>query len=279
MRTSEFDAALLTLGLGLDGSQKSRVEHELRMGTLFRKSHHSLSRIFDLCGGAQLQALGVVNEKPGEIFMSRYIHVFTNKSTPYPQIFCPVSSGIALQVILYERPHPRRMQYLSLEPISLALSERLSAIEQAETDEERAELREKQRKAVLVEKLKQHSVARPAPTLMEESLPKIVDQINCSYEMKMLLQENVALLGSWTRSRRSLSVSERVVESAQSLWQILLSLLVRGLKLLWPLITKCFILLILFIRLLAESMLRVLEWRLRPELAALKDISATGMFI
>ncbi|KAF8436433.1 N-acetylglucosaminyl transferase component-domain-containing protein, partial [Terfezia claveryi] len=272
-RNSERDIMVVTILHDID---KSRVEHELRIGTLFRKSHYSLSRIFDLCGGAQLQALGVVNENPGEIFMSRYIHVFTNKSTPYPQIFCPASSGIALQVILYERPHPRRMQYLSLEPISLALSERLSAIEQAETDEERAELREKQRKAVLVEKLKQHSVARPAPTLMEESLSKIVDQINCSYEWKILLQENVALLGSWTRSRRSLSVSERVVESAQSLWQILLSLLVKGLKLLWPLITKCFILLILFIRLLAESMLRVLEWRLRPELAALKDISATA---
>lgn len=247
------------------------------MGTLFRKSHHSLSRIFDLCGGAPLQALGVVNEKPGEQFMSQYIHVFTHKSTPYPQIFCPSSSGVALQVILYDRPHPRRMQYLSLEPISLALSERSSAIEQAETDEEKAELRAKQRKAVLVEKLKQHSVARPAQTVMEDSLPKILDQINCSYEMKMLLQGNVALLGTWTRSRRSLSVSERVVESAQSLWQILLHLLVKGLKLLWPLITRCFILFILFIRLLAESFLRVLEWRLRPEFAALKDISATGM--
>lgn len=171
------------------------------------------------------------------------------------------------------------MQYLSLEPISLALAERSSALERAETGEEREELREKQRKAVLVEKLKQHSVARPAPTLMEESLPKIVDQINCSYEMKMLLQENVALLGSWTRSRRSLSVSERVVESAQSLWQTLLSLLVKGVKILWPLITRCFIVLILFIRLLAESIIRVLEWRLRPELAALKDISATGMLV
>lgn len=263
----------------MGGLQKCKVEFELHAGTLFRKSHHPLSRIFDLCGGAPLQALGVVNEKPAEVFKSHYIHVFTHKSTPYPQIFCPASSGIALQVILYERPYPRRMQYLSLEPISLALAERSSALEHAETDEEREELREKQRKAVLVEKLKQHSVARPAPTLMEESLPKIVDQINCSYEMKMLLQENVVLLDSWTRSRRSLSVSERVVESAQSLWQILLSLFVKGVKILWPLITRCFIVLILFARLLAESMIRVLEWRLRPELAALKDISATGMLV
>ena len=223
--------------------------------------------------------MGVVNEKPGELFMPQYIYVSTHKSTPYPQIFCPKSSGIIFQVILYDRPYPRQMQYLSLEPISLALAERSGAeFEQGETDEEKAELKEKQRKAVLVEKLKLHTVVRRPPTLMEQCLGRSVDQINCSYEMKMLLQENVVLVGSWTRSRRSLSVSERVVESAQSLWQIMLQLLLKAFKIMWPFITQCFVLVILFWRVIAESMLKVLEWRLRPELAALKDISATGMF-
>lgn len=208
--------------------------------------------------------------------MPQYIHAFTKESTPYPRIFCPRSSGITLQVILYETPHPRQMQYLSLNPISLALSERASEEQKVETDEEKEGLREKQRKAVLVEKLKLHTVSRPVPTLMEQSLPRIIDQVNCAYEMKMLLQENVALVGSWTRSRRRMSVSERVVESAQSLWQIALGLLIGALKVIWPTITRGFVLVVLFWRLVAEMILRVLEWRLRPELAALKDISATG---
>ena len=224
--------------------------------------------------------MGVVNEVPaaGSVFSPNHIHVFTDKSTPYPKIYCPESSDIALQVILYDRPHPRQMQYLSLEPISLALSDRSTTrTEQAETEEEKAEVKEKERKSKLVEKLKLHTVARPEPTVMEESLSRIIDQINCSYEMKMLLLQNVVLVGSWTRPKRSLSVSERVVVSAQSVRKRILLWFVDCLKLIWPSLTKLFVLFIVFWRVIAEGMLKILEWRLRPELAALKDISATGM--
>ncbi|KAI5793823.1 N-acetylglucosaminyl transferase component-domain-containing protein, partial [Peziza echinospora] len=275
-RNSERDIMVIAILYDVDNS---KVDQELRSGSFFRKSKHSLARIFELCGRSSVYALGVVNEVPatGSEFSPHHIHAFTDKSSPYPRVYCPESSGISMQVILYDRPHPRQMQYLSLEPISLALSDRSTTrTEQAETEEEKAEIKEKERKAKLVEKLKLHTVARPEPTVMEESLSRIIDQINCSYEMKMLLLQNVVLVGSWTRPKRSMSVSERVVVSAQSVWKTILLWFFDCLKLIWPSLTKLFFLFVLFWRVIAEGILRVLEWRLRPELAALKDISATA---
>lgn len=231
--------------------------------------------MFELCGRPELHVLGTVNGVPGENFKPDHIFAFTQKSCRYPQIFCPSSSGITLQVIMFERPHPRRMQYMSLNPISLALEEKVALAGAGEVDDTAEETKERQRKAELVEKLKLHSVSRPVPTEKERSLQTIIDQVNCSYDMMMLLKENVSLINS-RRRRRTLSVSERVVESATSLWRTILSLLVRTAKFLWPFVKRCFIVVVLLWRLVAETILKVLEWRLRPELAALKDISATG---
>lgn len=176
---------------------------------------------------------------------------------------------------MFQRPHPRRMQYLSLTPISLALEDRMMNGGIGDIGDTIEEQQERERRAALVEKLKLHSVDRPAPTMKEKSLQMIIDQVNCSHEMRQLLKENVGLIMS-RRSRRTLSVGERMVESATSLWRIVLKGLMDTARFLWPLATKLFVLVILIWRLVAETILRLLEWRLRPELAALKDISATG---
>ena len=134
------------------------------------------------------------------------------------------------------------------------------------------ERKKRQEQAKLVEKLKLHSVTRPVPTEKERSLQRVIQQINCSHETRELLKVNTDLL---TRRRRALSVSERVVESATSAWRTTLRM---GAMFLWPFIKNTFVAIMLFWRSLADLMLRVLEWRAKPDFAALKDISATGVF-
>lgn len=74
---------------------------------------------------------------------------------------------------MYDRPNPRQMQYLSLSPIALALTDTSGMI----GDETDSELQEKKRKLALVEKLKLHTVSRPIHTQKELSLGRIVDQV------------------------------------------------------------------------------------------------------
>ena len=252
--------------------QSTRIDNELRSGSLFRKSRHSVERIFDVCGQSALHVLGDVNESiADESFRRHHIHAFTHKSSRYPQIFCPPSSGVALQVILFEQPNPYKMEYHSLTPISLALDDKAAV-----GGDDEAEIKEREKQAVLIEKLKLHSVTRSAPSEKERSLQNIIHQINCAHETKELLRMNVELLSS-RRLRRALSVSERVVESATSVWRTALWMVVETAAFLWPFVKMMFVMILLFWRSLANTILLVLEWRAKPDLAALKDISATGM--
>ncbi|RPA76049.1 Gpi1-domain-containing protein [Ascobolus immersus RN42] len=265
---SDLDIFVVSVVTDVD---HKNVANALSSGTLFRKSHHSLARIFDLCGRTSLHALGLINESPGSSFNPQQIHARTTPSSPLPLIICPRSSSINVQVIMYDRPNPRQMQYLSLSPIALALTDTSGMI----GDETDSELQEKKRKLALVEKLKLHTVSRPIHTQKELSLGRIVDQINCSYEVKTLLQANMIYVGR-TRSRRSLSVSERVVVQANSLWRSIMSFMWSIVLFCYPYVTKALIIIVLGFRMLAEAMLECLEWRLKPEWAALKDISATA---
>lgn len=215
---------------------------------------------------------GDVNESiTGAKFRPDHIHAFTHKSSRYPQIFCPPSSGVTLQVILFEEPNPYKMEYHSLTPISLALEDKAAV-----GGDDESEIKEREKQIILVEKLKLHSVTRSEPTEKERSLQVIIHQINCSHETKELLRINVELLKS-RRARRALSVSERVVESATSAWRTTLYMIVETAAFLWPFVKHTFVAIMLFWRSLANLILQVLEWRAKPDLAALKDISATGM--
>lgn len=71
-------------------------------------------------------------------------------------------------------------------------------------------------------------------------------------------------------------MSERVVVKANSLWHSTVTFMWSIVIFCYPYVTKLLIIIVLGFRMLAEAMLEVLEWRLKPEWAALKDISATA---
>ena len=212
-------------------------------------------------------------------FDPRQIDVYTKKGSRFPHVHCSVECNVTLQIIMFDRPHPTRMQYMSLEPISLAIgdkSENLSYEGGTPFDKIDADERaERERKKKLTEKLKQHTVIRHPRTQKEIHLPRILNQVNCSYEMAALLQKNVGLVG--TRPKRSLSVSERVVESAQNAYTYMLVLIWQFLTVwVYPIALEIFILALMALRVAAELVLRILEWRLTSDSPALKDTSATA---
>jgi len=211
-------------------------------------------------------------------FNAAHILVHTSPTLEFPQVYCPPEADITAQVIMFDRPHPTRMQYLSLDPISLALADKLVkvtstplALDGVDAEEEREGLR----KIRLVEKLRLHTVVTHAPSQKQLSLSSILAQVNCSFEIGMLLQKNVGLIG--TRPKRSLSVGEMVVESAATvrdyvavaLWHVFIVWL-------YPIVMRIFMLGLISHRIAAEVILQVLEWRPRSESAALKDVSATA---
>ncbi|TKA75329.1 hypothetical protein B0A49_03613 [Cryomyces minteri] len=167
---------------------------------------------------------------------------------------------------------------MSLVPISLALDDKTEKAEKGNApldDIDIEEEKERKRKKVLVEKLKQHTVIKYPPSQKELSLPTILDQVNCSFEINALLQKNIGLVG--TRLKRSLSVSERVVESATNIWDYVVFTLWHVLTTwVYPVLTQLFVLGLIIQRIAGEVLLRILEWRLLPDYAALKDTSATA---
>lgn len=226
-----------------------------------------------------MHVLGSVNSKePPTAFNPSQLYVTTHPSCKVPRIFCPPDADLSVQVIMFHRPHPTRMEYMSLDPISLALGDKSpkagrpgTVLDKIDTEEER----DKTRSTKLVEKLKLHTVIKHSPSQKEQALPLIINQVNCAYEMGNLMEKNSRLIG--TRVKRSMSVGERVVESATTNWD----LFVLGIshvfwQLFWPVITRAFVIGLVFHRSVAEFVLQVLEWRAHPDAAALKDISATA---
>lgn len=252
------------------------MENALKVGTLFRSASHPITRIYELCGQSSMHVLGLANSPSVEVDHLQ-MHATTKPGLKVPQISCARASTI--QIIMFDRPLPNRMQYISLDPISLALGDKVEKTihepGSVDAEEEKEELKNRKRTKDLVEKLKLHTVVRHPPSPKERALERIVNQINCSFELHKLLQKNISLVGR--RSRRSLSVSERVVESAttmrdfvvMALWQLVTVYI-------YPILRRGFIIGLLCHRAVAEALLLVLEWRAKPDYAALKDISATA---
>ena len=262
-----------------NAAQARKVESALRVGTLLRDSTHPIRQMYNLCGNSSLHVLGTVNPTvPASNFDPNHLAAYTEDPSPFPSVFCPKTCNISVQVIIYDRPSPRQMQYMSLNPISLVLGDKNLGNDGAPhglgNNDEDYET-ESTDKGGLVQKLELHTVIRHTPSQKEVVLPTILAQINCSAELAKLLAGNLYLLG--TRPKRSLSVSEKVVESATTIrdyvikatWQVITVWV-------WPLLTRAFVMALIFHRMIAEVIIRVLEWRPRPERAALKDISATA---
>lgn len=178
---------------------------------------------------------------------------------------------------MFDRPSPVRMQYISLSPIALALSDKafndLNAFPDLAVDQEARN--EKSRKANLVNKIGLHTVMRHSPTPKELLLPVIVNQINCSFEVAQLMAKNAPLLGA--RPKRSLSVGELVVESATTIWGYFFDIVWHFLTVwVYPVVTLAFVIGLVCHRFIAEIILQVLERRIHSESLALKDVSATA---
>ena len=167
---------------------------------------------------------------------------------------------------------------MSLNPISLILGDKASVEGSLYSlfDGERMEAENARiQKQLLIEKLRLHTVIQRSPSQKELILPVILSQINCSLEMAQLLEQNRSLLGP--RLKRSLSVGERVVESASTLWDFAIDGLWHMLTVwVYPLLIRAFVIGLICHRMVAEIVLRILEWRPRPDSMALKDVSATA---
>jgi hypothetical protein len=260
------------------------------VGTLFRNSLYPVARIFQLCDQPNMHVLGTLNHpSPTESFDPTRICAFTLSGSRRPYIYCPPDAELAVQIVLFDPPNPTQMQYMSLEPISLALGKDYwppSETDYMPDDVEIQDEKERQRTAELVAKLRFHTVVRHAPARKELALPAILRQINCAQEVADLLQKNTPLVGP--RRKRSLSVSERVVESAQSLYAFAAwSLWTLFMAYAFPFLLYIFKIAIIGHRIVAEGLLQILEWPLPikkirlPEsrrpisgAVALKDISA-----
>ncbi|KAK8050202.1 N-acetylglucosaminyl-phosphatidylinositol biosynthetic protein [Apiospora phragmitis] len=276
-KNSSLDVVVVAV---LNHVDPKSVESALERGILLRNAPHPTQRIAQLCGSQSMHVLGLTNVGPDASLDAEPSWVKA-KIDPYqraPTITCAVASSV--QIILFERPIPQNMQYISLNPIALALVDKEdtrqpTVSEASDAEEEEQEKLAKKKRQHLVEKLQQHSVIRHPPTMKDKVLPRIVNQVNWAWELEQLLQKNVSLIG--TRPKRTLSVSERVVEQATTMrnyvvvqiWDFIILYI-------FPIIRAIFIFVLIGHRGAAEILLQILEWRPRPGSPALKDISATA---
>lgn len=247
------------------------------MRTLFRGNPHSIDKILAHCGDKQLQVLGTLNaESAQDAFDPKLLSLKTVPRSVIPRIDCPNDTPYTFQIISFDRPDPKRMEYLSLVPISLALGDKRGAFGSVPPFDriDKEEERDKTRRDKLVEKLKQHTVVQHPRTQKELALGDIITQINCSAELNTLMQQNINMVG--VRIKRTMSVSERVVESATNLWDFVLIWSKQTLKYhVWPFASQMLILYLMALRISAEALLLFLDWRPFGN-AALKDVSATA---
>lgn len=277
-RNSALDIFVVSI---LQEVETKKVEVALHTGTLYRNAPHPTKRLFNLCGHSWMGVLGTTNPiEPSSVFDPNHLHAFTQASSAYPRILCPRGSNVTVQVVIYHRPAPHQMQYMSLTPIPLVLGDKPLSVDvgtnlfqKHELDDE-AELVQRAR---LLEKLKLHSVIRRSPSRKEILLPNVLTQINCSKELSILMNSNVHLIKG--RTKRSPSMSERAVKQA-NLYIYALSVAWQALLVqIYPPITKTFFVALIIHRSIAEIVLCMLEWRPRQDSAALKDISATAQQI
>lgn len=273
-RNSDLDLFVVTV---LEDVEVRSVEVALRTGTLFRSSPFPVAQMNELCGRKSMNVLGTFNhgDTLGSFDLGR-VQVYKLTEDALPQIYCPTDLALSVQVVFYSAPNPAQLQYFSLEPIDLSLGhERLlqgGIPDDSEVDEE--DDQETKRIAALVRKLKFHTVVRHKPTMKELALPTIMRQINCAHELAALLQKNTPFVGP--RRKREISVSERMVESAQSLYTIAVwSLWAVFMTSVYPTISYAFRLAMVFHRIAAEGILQCLEFQLPLRRFSLPDTTGT----
>ncbi|KAI1385949.1 Gpi1-domain-containing protein [Hypoxylon trugodes] len=274
-RNSNLDVVVVAI---LDHVDPRSAENALKTGILLRSAPHPVPRIFEICGQSSMHVLGTTNRESDFEPDPSWVRASVGPYQRVPKVTCPKASSI--QIILFERPIPLHMQYISLNPIALSLADKddralYHASDSSEAEDEKQERKNKAKKRLLMDKLRQHSVVQHAPSQKDKALARVVNQINWAWELEHLLQKNVSLIG--TRPKRTLSVSERVVEHAANMRDYVI-LWIWDMIILYafPVIRRAFVLFLIGHRLAAEALLLILEWRARPNSPALKDVSATA---
>ncbi|KAK5942674.1 pig-Q [Knufia obscura] len=274
-RNSDLDLFVVTV---LEDVEIRSVEIALRSRTLFRGCQFPIEQMMDLCGRKSMSVLGTFNhgDTLGSFDLGQ-IQVFKLSDQALPQVFCPSDLALSIQVVLYTPPDPAQLQYISLDPINLTLGNKKPTSDDAISDDEveAEDQGEKRRIAALVQKLKFHTVIRHKPTPKELALPVLVRQVNCSFELATLLQKNTPFVGP--RRKRVVSVSERVVESAQSLYTVAVwSLWTIFMNFVYPALSYAFKVAIVLHRMMAEGLLQCLEFRLPVRRLSLPDSTGTS---
>ncbi|KAF2732828.1 N-acetylglucosaminyl transferase component Gpi1 [Polyplosphaeria fusca] len=278
-RNSDRDIFVVSV---LQHVELRQVEHVLQIGMHLQHSPHPIQDLFKRCGHTSMRVLGVLNpQSPPDRFDANLLACYLDPTSSFPRLYCPAETQCSIQFIIYDRPHPTRMQYLSMSPISLALGDKTDTgkwnpeFEGVEEEEQREQENNKKK---LVEKLQMHTVISHPPTQKELSLSMIIDQVNCSFELNAVLQKNIGVFER--RAKRVQSVSERVVESANDLWSfVYIGLCYVARVYVYPILTRLLILGLVAHRVAGEMILRVLDWRPgspKSKSPALKDISATA---
>lgn len=187
-----------------------------------------------------------------------------------------------IQMIMFEPPLANRMQYYSLHPIPLELSEK-SSLTIINQEFEKPLLDAQTEKEEMAEKIKQHACYNQAENDRRGVvLHNTINQINCCHELGIAMRKKAAIIFPKIRTRtlrRRLSVSEFAIESAKQVQNSVLELASTAWKRLVPMVGIAFIGLIICLRVVAEGVLRVLEWRPKASFYALKDVSATALQI
>ena len=255
------------------------MQNALQIGSFYRGSLHPVEQLFELCGSNAIQIIGTLNPtNPSPSFDHNHLQLQTDPGSNVPKLLCAETCDLSAEIILFQRPSPYRMEYVSLTPIPLVLGDKPKLSSSKSSTDAFADYIDEDTgatKAHLMEKLKLHTVVERPASQKERLLPTVLAQINCASEIAELINGNSFVLQG--RQKRSLSVGEQVVQSATTLRNHLLRVSWHiATTWLWPFVVRVLILALVSHRILAEVILRILEWRPPFELKALKDISATA---
>lgn len=317
-RNGEEDLVVVTT---LPFMDPSIVDNLLTKDVLLAEYPLSAPQVYSICGVKRLSVLGTVNYKqfldtnrptssshdpahyqpafskfiPHSSFFN--VALGGDQGTIYPvldhseknrhPLNCPSFFKIfkyqQTQMIMFDPPIASRMQYYSLEPISLELSEK-SSFTIISQEYEKSLLDEQKEKEQIIEKVKLHASYDPAELSYRGLiLRNTISQINCCHELGVEMRrkalEVYPRIRIQTRLRRRLSVSEFAIESAKHVHNRVIDFASNCWDRVVPLLMVGFLGMLMCLRVIAEGILRVIEYRAKPSFYTLKDVSATALQI
>ncbi|EPY53980.1 pig-Q [Schizosaccharomyces cryophilus OY26] len=163
----------------------------------------------------------------------------------HPQIYRVSDSDLFLNlhVIYYVPPQPKRLQFLSLEPLSLLL------LKDSVFDDSSPEFKKNQHLQTLLHKLDLHFPRRPENTWYRSLRNNLVELLNQSFEVHVLMQECP------NRSKNLL------IESSK-----------RSFLFIFNLFHPIVLFFLIFLRVLNEFILQVINYRLHPVFPNMRDV-------